>query len=98
MNYDENCDKPCKARESLPDILDSIRRAKTHAHYADDQLRRLERAYGEERTEPPKQQPLDHEPSFIEIVEGEATELADFLLTLQEQLRYKLDLLFGDRA
>ena len=95
MSYDNDCEKECKARESLPDILESIRRAKRHANYADEQLMRLERAYGEARMEAPKQDPTP-EPPFVTMVENEARELADFLLTLQENLGRRLDLLFGD--
>jgi len=96
MNYDD-CEKACKARESLPDILESIRRGKNHARYLDNQLMRLENAYGEARIEFPKQEPTP-EPPFVTLVENEAKELADFLLTLQESFGRKLDLLFGDRV
>ncbi len=94
---DGDCMKACKARESLPDILASIRRAKTHADYLDAQLMRIESAYGEDR---PKGEPQDPtpEPPFISMVENEARELADFVLDLQEGLQRRLDLLFGDRV
>ena len=97
MSYDTDCEKACKARESLPDILESLRRAKRHANYLDDQLMRIERAYGDSRPEPPPQAPTP-EPPLVTMVEDEARELADFLLTLHEELGRRLDVLFGDRA
>jgi len=93
---ESDCEKPCKARESLPDILESIRRAKRHASYLDDQLIRLERAYGDSRPESPKGDP--EELPLVDLVEHEATELADFLLTLQEAFGRRLNTLFGDRV
>ena len=98
MSFDNDCDAQTKkARESLPDILESIRRGKTHASYLDAQINRIERAYGRDAPTKGTDDPTP-EPPLICVVEDEAKELADYLLTLQESLRKELDLLFGDRA
>lgn len=88
-------EKDNKPRETIPDVLSNLNRARNHANAIDKQLIRLETAYGEERIEKPKPDPLDHSPSIMESLEIEARELADFLLELQESLGRRLELLLG---
>lgn len=102
MENGQDCAKDNKARESLPDILNSIRRARNNASLAVEQVERLEKAFGHYK--PPAIEPIDAnknptlEDPFIEVLENEARDLANYLNDIQCILREKLNLLFGDRS
>jgi len=96
-----------KIRETIPDLITTLRRAHISADAINKQLCRIKQAQG--MPEAPRLEPIEDDAprdptpkpehkDLIPELEGMATTLADDLSRIQESLTEQLNYLFGDCA